>query len=253
MLAINLFAPLRRSAHMQTPVHRFSPVTTAVSWLLLSTAAQAGMPHITLTDFGRARFSSISFFLLLLLICTAAVQRLWNGLGRDFPLLPRLSFRGALAGVVLWGLMFIVVLTMISGARELMTPGAWVRTGFTSQLALPTTSSVQNQVAAEVTRQLQLRNNRQGHLQRLGLELQRWRDQHGGQYPTAEQFAALPQELRRVPCDLPVEYVYRPPENFGSDVDSGRTPLIIEPAIFGDAQQFALYRSGIVAPTGVLP
>jgi hypothetical protein len=208
---------------------------------------------LTLTDFGRARFSSISFFLLLLLICTAAVQRLWNGLGRDFPLLPRLSFRGALAGVVLWGLMFIVVLTMISGARELMTPGAWVRTGFTSQLALPTTSSVQNQVAAEVTRQLQLRNNRQGHLQRLGLELQRWRDQHGGQYPTAEQFAALPQELRLVPCDLPVEYVYRPPENFGSDVDSGRTPLIIEPAIFGDAQQFALYRSGIVAPTGVLP
>jgi hypothetical protein len=55
---------------------------------------------------------------------------LWNSLQRDFPRLPRLSFSRALAGVVLWGLLFIIVLTMISGARELMTPGAWQRQGF---------------------------------------------------------------------------------------------------------------------------
>lgn len=37
--------------------------------------------------------------------------------------------------VVLWGLLFIVVLAMISGARELMTPGAWEKQGATYRLA----------------------------------------------------------------------------------------------------------------------
>jgi hypothetical protein len=30
--------------------------------------------------------------------------------------------------------LFLLVLTMISGARELMTPGAWEKKGFTYQL-----------------------------------------------------------------------------------------------------------------------
>src|SRR6185369_14768900 len=41
--------------------------------------------------------------------------------------------------VVLWGLLFIVVLTMISGARELMTPGAWRKQGWTYKLASAST------------------------------------------------------------------------------------------------------------------
>jgi len=49
--------------------------------------------------------------------------------------LPRLSFGRALAGVILWGLLFFIVLTMISGARELMTPGAWKKDGATYKLA----------------------------------------------------------------------------------------------------------------------
>ena len=49
----------------------------------------------------------------------------------DFTRLPRLSYSKALAMVVLWGLLFVVVLTMISGARELMTPGAWKKNGIT--------------------------------------------------------------------------------------------------------------------------
>ncbi len=36
--------------------------------------------------------------------------------------------------VVLWGLLFTVVLAMISGARELMTPGAWEKQGATYRL-----------------------------------------------------------------------------------------------------------------------
>ncbi len=70
------------------------------------------------------RLQAISFFLLALLICTLVVCSLWNYLRRDLTFLPRLSFGKALAGVILWGLLVFVVLTMISGARELMTPGA---------------------------------------------------------------------------------------------------------------------------------
>ncbi|MEX2173364.1 MAG: hypothetical protein WD872_03320 [Pirellulaceae bacterium] len=36
--------------------------------------------------------------------------------------------------VALWGLLFVIVLTMISGARELMTPGAWEKQGLTYKL-----------------------------------------------------------------------------------------------------------------------
>ncbi|MFM7059401.1 MAG: hypothetical protein ACKO2P_21015 [Planctomycetota bacterium] len=236
---------------MNTP--RTRAAATAL-WVLAADIAQAGMPTISLTDVGRARLSSISFFLLLLLICTVVVQRLWNALARDFARLPRLSFRGALAGVVLWGLLFIVVLTMISGARELMTPGAWIRTGFTSRLTLPTESSVEQQVAQEVSRQLQLRNVRQERLQQLGMELRRWREQHDGQYPTVEQFQTLPAELRQVPGDLPAEYVYLPPATDAGDAaDSANSPLIVEPAIFGDTHQLSLYRSGAVVGSGSQP
>jgi hypothetical protein len=69
------------------------------------------------------RLQAISFFLLVLLGCTLVVWRLGNYLQRDFTRLPRLSFLKALAVVVLWGLLFVIVLAMIGGARELMTPG----------------------------------------------------------------------------------------------------------------------------------
>jgi hypothetical protein len=36
--------------------------------------------------------------------------------------------------VTLWGLLFLLILTMISGARELMTPGAWEKHGSTYRL-----------------------------------------------------------------------------------------------------------------------
>lgn len=60
---------------------------------------------------------------------------LWNYVARDFAGWPRLTYGKVLAGVVLWGLLFVLVLTMISGARELMTPGAWKKQGFTYKLA----------------------------------------------------------------------------------------------------------------------
>src|SRR5262245_12398461 len=113
--------------------------------LLLAHAApaSAGMPAplptdpeqvLRLNEPALVRLQTISFFLAGLLLCAAAVRWLWNSLQRDFPQLPRLTLGKALAGVILWGLLFVIVLTMISGARELMTPGAWKKQGFTYRL-----------------------------------------------------------------------------------------------------------------------
>jgi hypothetical protein len=96
--------------------------------------AFAGMPTLTLSDLAEMRVQTISFFLLVLLLSTWAVQGLWNGLRRDFTRLPHLTYRRSLAITALWGLLFVLILTMISGARELMTPGAWERSGATYQL-----------------------------------------------------------------------------------------------------------------------
>jgi hypothetical protein len=88
------------------------------------------------------RFQTISFFLFVFAVCAAMVMFLWNYLQRDFPRLPRLTFSRAAAGVFLWGLLFVIVLTMISGARELMTPRAWEQRGYTYQIAEPPSPAV---------------------------------------------------------------------------------------------------------------
>jgi hypothetical protein len=100
--------------------------------------AAAGMPSANLTEIGQFRFEAISFFAVGLIICAAFIQALWNWLGRDFPRLPKLTYGKACAIVVLWGLLFVIVLTMISGARELMTPGAWAKNGSTYKLTSAT-------------------------------------------------------------------------------------------------------------------
>lgn len=110
-------------------------VCCGVGLAVLPAVAQAGMPSMTLSDFARLRLETASFFLVGLLVSAAVVCWCWNLLARDFPRLPPLRYGGAFALVALWGLLFVIVLTMISGARELMTPGAWVRQGMTYKLA----------------------------------------------------------------------------------------------------------------------
>lgn len=91
--------------------------------------ASAGMTVITLTDIARARLDALSFFLVGYFFISWVVKRLWNHLAKTFTNLPRLDYRRALGLVFLTGLMFYVVLTMISGARELLTPGVWEKQG----------------------------------------------------------------------------------------------------------------------------
>ena len=106
----------------------------AIVLAMAGAAALAGMPSVTLAEVPRMRLSGISFFLAVILIVALGIMGLWNVLRRDFPRMPRLSYARALALTVLLGLCFNVVLLMIAGTRELMTPGAWEKSGITYEL-----------------------------------------------------------------------------------------------------------------------
>jgi hypothetical protein len=181
-------------------------VGVAIVCLFLGTAeAKAGMPSVTLADLrtamrtgltevGRQRLEVISFFLLVLIGCAWLVQRVWNSMRREFPVLPRLSFPRAVGVIVLWGLLFVLVLTMISGARELMTPGAWEKVGLTYRL-VPENPPVAAQISARVE-----------SIQRLRERLQSWESGRG----RADAPGALPDEWLRVDGVEGDRYVYVP-------------------------------------------
>lgn len=109
----------------------FAALFAALAWSL---PAAAGMPNVTLSDVASLRLSGISFFLALLLLTAWGFKLLWNYLRRDFSRLPYLSYRMALAFVLLLGLLLNISLLMIAGTRELMTPGAWEKSGITYKL-----------------------------------------------------------------------------------------------------------------------
>lgn len=96
------------------------------------------MPAPVLTDAGRLRLQSLGFFVALFFVLAKLFQILWNWLRSDFPRVPVLTFRRAIALVFVWGMALELVLSMVSGARELMTPGAWEKVGVTYQVK-PTT------------------------------------------------------------------------------------------------------------------
>lgn len=100
-----------------------------LAWLCTVGHASAGMTVITLTDIARARIDALSFFLFTYLVIAWVAKLIWNQLAKSFSSLPRLKYLQALGVVFMTGLMFYVVLTMISGARELLTPGAWEKQG----------------------------------------------------------------------------------------------------------------------------
>jgi hypothetical protein len=153
---------------------------------------------LRLGDSPVARLQAISFFLLVFFLSAAAFRAIWNYLQRDFPTLPRFSYIRALAGVFLWGLLFVIVLTMISGARELMTPGAWRKQGATYKLAEnPPPVQPESDLA---TRRL--------HLEKLRTALWQFAATHNGRFPTLDEMNVIPSELWEVPNAVGLRYLY---------------------------------------------
>jgi hypothetical protein len=198
--------------------------------------AQAGMPSVTLTDVARMRVQTISFFLVGLLGSAALVQLLWNYLRRDFTRLPCLNYGRALAVVVLWGLLFVVVLTMISGARELMTPGAWEKQGLTYKLADTQPSGRQMYGPADVIGEKQREK-----MERLKDALWTYAKWHDGRFPENDSVKEIPTEVWQAFDSPPTRYRYVG----GQTVDRGGTLLAYEPDIHGD-RRLVLLANGTI-------
>lgn len=162
-----------------------------------ASVALAGMPTPQLSDFAAVRIEAISFFGVLLLISAAVVRWLWNSVAKDFSSLPRLSYLRALSVVLLWGLLFVIVLTMIAGARELMTPGAWNKDGLLYKVAGENQDSPQAR-ADDLDR-------RTVRLQQLQLRLWEYAARHDGRFP--ESFDEIAQSTQADPTIGPYGYV----------------------------------------------
>ena len=205
--------------------HRRHAWTALVAVALTARPALAGMPSFNLTDAASARIDTLSFFLLLFLLSSLVVWKVWNALRADFPRLPRLSYPKALGVVGLWGLLFLLVLTMISGARELMTPGAWKKDGVTYSLtsAGPTEAE------------------RRAKLLELSAAFAGFAAAHDGKYP-ATNVPAIPAERWQSAHPSKMRFVYVPGR---TTADAGKV-LACEPELFGESR-LVLFVGGSVA------
>jgi hypothetical protein len=186
---------------------------------------------VRLKDLARMRLETLSFFLLVFFISAKVIQMLWNGLGKDFPRLPRLSYGRAVGLVAVWGLLFLVVLTMISGARELLTPGAWEKVGFTYKLAGPKDDPATSGPPTKATRR--------ERLERLREALWAYARSHDGKLPAGPTDPDIAAEFWQAPDPSGVPYCYAA----GQTPHHGARPLAWEPRIFGDGQ-LTLFTSG---------
>ncbi|HEV3121483.1 MAG TPA: hypothetical protein VGY53_06250 [Isosphaeraceae bacterium] len=196
--------------------------------LLVPPRAWAGMPSFTVADLAhvlrltsltRARLEAISFFLIVFLVCVRLVQIAWNALGKDVAWLPRLSYGKALGLVFLWGLLFVLVLTMISGARELMTPGAWEKNGLTYRLVKETDlrpADIFDPVRYE-------------RLEQLSEALADFAQKHQGRFPVESELDQLDAHVWLAASTPNARFVY-----YGGVVDKEHgKPLAAEPEALG--------------------
>jgi hypothetical protein len=204
--------------------------------------AQAGMPAVLPTEWtkdgsyqphftartadssGRAALvEGISFFVVVLLACAWAVRGLWQILRKDFTALPRLTYGRSLSLILLWGFLFVVVLTMISGARELMTPGAWRKQGWTYKLADAAPSQADS------------RAERRAALEKLRLALWQYAATHQGQFP-ADDDPAFDASLWEIPGWPGLRFM----KANGRTADDTGHLFVFEPELEGDERQVLL-------------
>ncbi len=191
----------------------------------------AGMTSFTLTDIAEARIEVISFFLLVILLSSWVVKLLWNVLARDFPAMPKIRYNHALAIFTVTGLFLYVVLTMISGARELMTPGAWEKTGATYKLKDGSPSALTE--VPESTRRLALRN--------LFDHLKIYADNHDGTLPPKRFAGGIPGSAWIAADGIGVPFQYFSGGKPG-DREADRI-IACEPSTVGD-DRFVLFGDG---------
>ena len=213
---------------------RFAALYGVLIALATPAMAFAGMPRMStvLTQSAKLRFEVISFFLVVLVLSVLGFRWLWNGLTHDFPRLPRLSYGRAFGVIVIWGAAFTLVLAMISGARELMTPGAWKPNGPTYTLTDP-----QSPTTAPTTPAGPSDEERRKKLDELRFALWTYAVTHEGKFPDA---ASIPDATWQTPHASRMRYLFVP----GVTVDpKSERAVAYEPELFGE-HRFVLLANG---------
>ena len=203
---------------------RFTGTTLLTGIILLATPASAwaGMTAYRLSDFYRTRLQDISMFLVVLLICSFLLKFLWNYLAHDFKVLPRIKYRQSLALSVIFGLAMLLILTMISGIREVLTPEAWKRQGSGYRLNAP---------GVEEERRL--------GLARLRDALHHYASTHDGRFPPHDFVPEIPDTIWETVDYRRSRFVYQP----GLTLSNTNSLLAWEPPRFGD-KRFGLFVDG---------
>ena len=170
---------------------------------------------------------ALSFFVAVFLACALGFQKLWNSVRPDFPAMPQLTYARSVGLVLLWGLLFVVVLTMISGARELMTPGAWRKQGWAYTLDAPAPAKPAD-------------DERYRAMERLKIALWQYARDHEGGFPAKADDSIDPALWDFVRWDgLKLRYVP------GRNPDDAGRVLAYEPEI--DGERLVLLTNGAIA------
>jgi hypothetical protein len=222
---------------MSATTKKITAATIAFLFVGIPSVVQAGMSTVTLSEFGANRLIGISTVLFLLIVVVATVlTRCWNSLVKETNL-PRLTHPKAIGFGFLGGLLFFLVLVMIAGSRELLSPGAWrpvgilyelkdkpkspiFDTSFDSETLIPETDSVEARLVV-----------RRESLVRLRAALWKYADENGGTFPQT-----LPPPLQTIPVSGGVKYQYFP---------KGDEYLVLEPDM-NEPPRWGLNRQGMI-------
>jgi len=190
--------------------------------LLLVPQAHAGMTVYGLRDIYRLRLEEISFFIVLLFVCSFGLKLVWNYAFKGFNFVPRLKFVQAFCVSLLFGVLMLLILTMISGIREVLTPDAWRHQGTSYRL---------NDTAQEPARRRSIE-----HLRGALFEYART---HDGRFPAHDFVPDIPEKIWESPDQAGSHYSY----SGGLTTNGVDALLAIEPWNFGD-RRFVLKVSG---------
>ena len=225
-----------RAGHLATCRGRGWWAGAAILLGLVGTApaAWAGMPTYMLTDLAKARIEVISFFLVAMLVLAWGFKVAWNVLGREFTSLPRLRYRSALGLMVVACVLLGLILTMITGARELMTPAAWTKVGATHQVNMADAAPKQWVAGA-----------RQQGIERVHAALTTYAMANQGVLPADRFVDGIDPWIWRIPGPQPGLYAYRPPPFTArlGDPEIEDWLLAWEPDVFG-ANRLVLLGNG---------
>jgi hypothetical protein len=182
----------------------------------------AGMTFYDLNDVVRLRVQDISFFALLLVICAFGIKLMWNQFAKGFPQLPRITFlrSACLTGVL--SLLMLLVLSMISGARELLTPGAWRKQGSAYRL---------NDAGSETLRRQSM--------EFLRSSLWTYAKDHDGKFPAHDFVSEISEKIWQAPDSVGTRYIYVGSLKLGAS----NAVVAFEPEKFGESR-FALFANG---------